>query len=139
VVNAFPVTVSESSDLSPVFADPLRMEQVLGNLLSNAAKYGQPGTEIAIGLDRRGDEIEISVTNHGCGIPSDEIPRLFDRFYRSKSQSRTNLPGLGLGLYISKGLVEAHGGRISVESMTGETTTFRFTLPVRIASTEGVA
>jgi PAS domain S-box-containing protein len=139
ITRGFRVSVSESGDLSPVFADPMRIEQVLGNLFSNAAKYGDRGSEILVRLDRRENEIKISVTNYGPGISPDELPRLFDRFSRSKSSRNSTVPGLGLGLYISKGLVEAHGGRIWVESIPGNTTTFNFTLPVRMVSERGVA
>jgi signal transduction histidine kinase len=133
------VEISESGDLAPVFADPIRVEQVLGNLLSNAVKYGDKTREILVRLDRRGDELETSVTNHGPGIPPEELSRLFDRFTRSQSVYSSNVPGLGLGLYISKGLVEAHGGHIWVESVPDDTTTFHFTLPVRVARIRNVA
>jgi signal transduction histidine kinase len=139
VTAGFRVSVSESGDLSPVFADPVRMDQVIGNLLSNAAKYGDKEKEILVRLERHESDIEISVTNYGVGVPQDDMPRLFDRFYRSKSYRGSDVPGLGLGLYISKGLVEAHGGRIWAESTPGGKTTFYFTLPVRHVLKEGVA
>jgi PAS domain S-box-containing protein len=130
IARGFRVNVEESGDLSPVFADPVRLEQVLGNLSSNAVKYGKAGSEILFRLDQREDDIRISVTNHGQGISPDELPRLFDRFFRTRISRSSGAPGLGLGLYISKGIVEAHGGRIWAESAGGETT-FHFTLPVR--------
>jgi PAS domain S-box-containing protein len=114
-------------------ADPGRVEQVLTNLVSNAAKYGDPGTEIVVEvapLDRGG---VVAVTNHGPGLPPEELPRVFSRFYRTGCARSGPAEGLGLGLYISKGLVEAHGGRIWVQSVPGETTTFAFTLPTRSA------
>ena len=77
--------------------------------------------------------------NHGKGIAEEEISRLFDRFSRAKSSQNSSVPGLGLGLYISKGLVEAHGGRIWVESVPNFTTTFYFTLPVRVVQTAEAA
>ena len=80
--------------------------------------------------ERRDDEVEVSVTDHGAGIPPSEIPRLFSRFYRTEAARAGKVSGLGLGLYISKGLVEAHGGRTWVESVPEKTTTFHFTLPV---------
>jgi signal transduction histidine kinase len=129
------VDISGSSDLLPVFADPGRVEQILGNLLSNAVKYGNEKEAVQVRLKRYRDEVEISVMNHGKGIAEDEISRLFDRFSRAKSSQTSRVPGLGLGLYISKGLVEAHGGRIWVESVPNFTTTFYFTLPVRVVRT----
>jgi PAS domain S-box-containing protein len=133
------VDISGSSDLLPVFADPGRVEQILGNLLSNAVKYGREREEIRVRLKRHKDEVEISVMNHGKGIAEEEISRLFDRFSRAKSSRTLGVPGLGLGLYISKGLVDAHGGRIWVESVPNFTTTFYFTLPVRVVRTEEAA
>jgi signal transduction histidine kinase len=121
-----------------VFADPDRVEQILGNLLSNAIKYGEPKKEILVRLDRHEDEIEVAVTNYGRGIPPEDLSRLFERFSRSKS-TRGAQPGLGLGLYIAKGLVEAHFGRIWVASVPQATTTFHFTLPIRAIQTKEVA
>jgi signal transduction histidine kinase/FixJ family two-component response regulator len=116
----------------PVMAscDPGRIEQVLSNLLSNAAKYGDEHAEIGLALDVDGAQARISVTNKGAGIPPDEIETLFDRYVRSSAARRSAIPGSGLGLYIAKGLVEAHGGRIWVTSVLGETTTFYVTIPL---------
>lgn len=109
-------------------ADPDRVRQVLGNILTNAAKYGERGTEIRVELRREGDQLRVSVTNHGPGIEPHELPHLFDRFLRTPA-ARARAPGIGLGLYISKQLVDSHGGRIWAESTPGETTTIHFTLP----------
>jgi PAS domain S-box-containing protein len=109
--------------------DTGRLVQVLSNLLSNAAKYGYPDSPIELRAERSGDMVELSVTNEGPGIAADEIPRLFSRFARTFAAQRSTTPGLGLGLYICRGLVEAHGGRLWVESTPGETTSFRFTIP----------
>ncbi|WP_248362599.1 sensor histidine kinase [Anaeromyxobacter oryzae] len=115
--------------LPPVVADPVRVEQVLTNLLSNAGKYSPPGSEIV--LEARGGrrEITLSVTNAGAGIPACDLRRVFSRHYRTRAARTGRAPGLGLGLYIAKGLVESQGGRIWVESELGEHTTFAFTLP----------
>ncbi len=125
------VQVSVDGKRSPVLVDPARFEQVLGNLLSNAVKYGEQHGAIQVGVRQRDKEVEISVTNHGPGILPDEIPRIFVRFARSPTARRAGVTGLGLGLYIAKGLVEAHGGRMWVESVPGKVTTFTFTLPSR--------
>ena len=134
LTSGFDVRLSESGDPAPVFADAARVEQILGNLISNAAKYGEPGTEIGVHVEHGQDQVHVSVTNRGRGILPEEMPPLFDRFFRSKASRASGIPGLGLGLYITKGLVEAHGGRIWVESEPGKTTTFHFTLPAQGAS-----
>jgi PAS domain S-box-containing protein len=116
--------------IPPVEVDPARIEQVLGNLLSNAAKYSEPDAPIGLVVERREATVEVAVSNSGPGIASDEVPRLFQRFYRTREAEVERRPGIGLGLYIAKGLVDAHGGRIWAESVPGQLTTFRFTLPV---------
>jgi signal transduction histidine kinase len=107
----------------------MRIGQVLGNLLSNAIKYGEKGSEIVVRLHRQDDEVDIAVTNHGKGIDPEDLPRIFSRFMRSKAAHGSGVRGLGLGLYIAKGVVAAHGGRMWVESVPGETTTFHVALP----------
>jgi len=114
---------------APACVDPMRIEQVLGNLLSNAVKYGDPGAAIDVRLNRTDGEVEIAVTNYGKGIEPGEVSHLFDRFVRAKMAQGSGVKGLGLGLYISKGIVEAHGGRMWADSIPGKTTTFHLTLP----------
>lgn len=130
VTSGHTVNLTMEQGLPPVRLDPDRIEQVLTNLLSNAAKYGYPSTDIDVAVHRAGREIVLAVTNRGPGIPASEIPRLFTRFYRARRAERGRAPGLGLGLFISRGIVEAHGGRIWAESIPGQTTTFSFTLPL---------
>jgi signal transduction histidine kinase len=115
--------------MSRVFVDPMRIGQVLGNLVSNAVKYGERDKEIVVRLEPRAGEVEVAVTNYGKGIEAAELPRIFNRFARTKMSRGSSIPGLGLGLYISKGVIEAHGGRMWVESTPGATTTFHVTLP----------
>jgi PAS domain S-box-containing protein len=124
------VRVCVAATVPPLRADAGRIEQVLGNLLSNAAKYGDAGNAIDVEVLSLGIEVQVSVTNRGPGIPAEEIPRLFTRFYRTATPQVSHIPGMGLGLYIAKEVVEAHGGRIWVESIPDRTTTFHFTLPV---------
>lgn len=124
------VTVQVQGAVPAVEVDPDRIEQVLGNLLSNAAKYSFPDSGIAVQVESLPDEVVISVTNAGQGISPEDQEKLFTRFHRTRL-AQEEAPGLGLGLYISKGLVEAHGGRIWVESEPGKSTTFRFTLPTK--------
>jgi protein-histidine pros-kinase len=123
-----PIELRIEDGVSTVSADPGRLEQILENLISNAVKYGEPETPIVVDVERRASEVEIAVTNVGPGIPREQMPALFTRFYRAAAGRGT--PGLGLGLYITKELVQAHGGRVWVESEPGAETTFRFTLPV---------
>jgi signal transduction histidine kinase len=115
-------------ELPPVFVDPDRLERIMLNLLTNALKYSPPGTEVIISADRVDEEIRVSVTDSGNGIAAEDLPLIFDRFFRAKHLSRTE--GLGLGLYITKMLVEAHGGRIHVDSELGKGSTFSLTLPI---------
>ena len=115
------------------WVDPDRIHQVLANLISNAAKYGQSGTEITIEVAAHDDFLELIVTNHGPGIASEDLPFLFGRFTRADDPRRPRAPGLGLGLYIAKGLVEAHGGKIWAESVPGDTTRFHFTMPREVS------
>ena len=106
---------------------------MLANLLTNAAKYGQLGTEIGIEVGARDDYVEVTVTNYGAGIALDELPFLFGKFARAHDARRTRAPILGLGLYIAKGLVEAHSSRIWAESVPGDTTRFHFTMPRKVS------
>jgi signal transduction histidine kinase len=119
-----------------VLADAGRIEQVLSNLIGNAVKYGDPSTAVEVEARQAGDDIEVIVSNGGPGIPAEELPRLFDRFARSREARKSGKPGLGLGLYIAKGLIQAHGGRIWVESVPGKTS-FHFTIPSVVERASG--
>jgi signal transduction histidine kinase len=112
------------------WVDPDRIHQILGNLTSNAIKYGRPRTDIAIDVVERDDAfVEVVVTNQGDGIAPDEMPQLFSRFTRLREARESRKAGLGVGLYITKGLVEAHGGQLWAESIPKATTSFHFTVP----------
>jgi PAS domain S-box-containing protein len=124
-----PVRLRTEVDRAGAFIDPMRIEQVLGNLISNAAKYGEPGADITIRLASADDHFEVGVTSRGPGILPAELPMLFHRFSRTDAARKGATPGLGLGLYICKGLVEAHGGTIRATSEPGAETTFTFTIP----------
>ena len=123
------IRVEAPEGLPPVSADPDRLERILTNLLSNALKYSAPGTEVTVTLARQDGEVVTSVTDRGRGISPEDLPHMFERYYRGR-EARERREGLGLGLYITKGLVEAHGGRIWVESEVGKGSTFSFTLPI---------
>jgi PAS domain S-box-containing protein len=111
--------------LPKVMADPDRIQQTLSNLVGNAIKFSPTGSKIAVVARRETEGVVISVVDNGKGIASDQLPRVFDRNWQS---SRTDRQGAGLGLAISKGIVEAHGGRIWIESNQSEGTTASFTL-----------
>jgi two-component system, OmpR family, sensor histidine kinase KdpD len=123
-----PLTVDVQPDLPLLRFDYVQIAQVLVNLIENAVKYTADGTPIAVAAHQIPRAIEISVHDDGPGIPREHQLRLFDKFYRA--YAATAAPGAGIGLAISKGLVEAHGGTIWVESEPGSGTTFRFTLPL---------
>jgi signal transduction histidine kinase len=107
--------------------DPARILQVLTNLLSNAIKFTPPHGKVVVHLERVEDDIRFSVHDTGIGIPSDQLEAVFGRFVQVTGNDRR---GVGLGLYISKGIVQGHGGRIWAESTVGEGSTFYFTLPI---------
>lgn len=119
------VRLSLPGDLPPLDADPRRLERVLVNLISNALKYSEG--PVAVGAATRGGEVLVSVRDEGPGMSLDDQRRLFQKFFRAPGAQ--GKPGLGLGLYISRLLVEAHGGRIWVESAPGQGTTFHVALP----------
>jgi PAS domain S-box-containing protein len=110
--------------------DAQRLEQLLANLLSNAVKYGAPEADIFLEARRAHGNAEILVTNRGAGIPSHDLPLLFERFFRSRAAESGKTRGLGLGLYIARGIVEAHQGRIWAESVPGDATTFHIVIPL---------
>ncbi len=110
--------------------DGERLEQVFTNLLSNAVKYGREGAPIEVVIARTSDELTLSVANWGDGIDAKEMPDLFRRFYRTAKARTGKVAGIGVGLYIARGLIEAHGGRLWVESDPGAKTTFHIHLPI---------
>ncbi len=116
--------------------DALRMEQVIGNLISNAIKYSPEGGDIELRLERRGNELMLAVADRGLGISPDARERLFEPFTREGS--RAMIPGAGLGLYVVRRIVAAHGGRIEVDSAPGAGSTFRVYLPVARGPSTGV-
>jgi len=114
--------------LPRVQADRPRLGQVLVNLLHNAIKFTPEGGEIFLSARLQGNTILFSVHDTGSGIPADDLPRIFERFY--KTDPARSSGGTGLGLAIARHLVEAHGGRIWAESIEGQGSTFYFTIPV---------
>ncbi|MCL5961202.1 MAG: sensor histidine kinase [Chloroflexi bacterium] len=119
-------------DLPPVSADPNQLERILMNLLTNALKYSPRETKVLIRAKTLDDQVDTSITDRGIGIPPEELPHVFERFYRAAGVRKTE--GLGLGLYITRKLVEAQGGRVWVESEPGKGSTFHFTMPAARAA-----
>jgi signal transduction histidine kinase len=124
------VHLSEIDQLQ-VNGDRDRLKQVLINLVANAIQYTPPGGDVFISLARVGDQARIICQDTGPGIPSEDLPHIFERFYRAeKSRTRGRTTGFGLGLSITKWIVDHHNGRIEVDSKEGEGTTFAIWLPL---------
>ena len=129
------ITVDVALELPEVFVDYDQVCRVLSNLLSNSIKYSQPGSEITVRsylMPSNAGRIVTEVGDSGVGIPDNEIDKIFDKFYRVTSQRGRGRPGSGLGLAICKSIIEAHDGKIWVDSIPGRGSTFYFDLPVSI-------
>jgi two-component system, OmpR family, phosphate regulon sensor histidine kinase PhoR len=135
------ITVEMPSHV-PVSANPSRIKQALLNLLGNALKYSRAGGSVAIAVstsdsarpaDASAPAVVVTLTDAGIGIPAADLPHVFDKFYRVKSLATSAIPGTGLGLAVTKSIIEAHGGRIWAESQEGKGSTFAFCLPVRVS------
>lgn len=122
------ILLQYQENLPSIHADIPRLEQVFVNLLHNAIKFSQPGDEINLTADRIDDMIVFSIQDEGLGIPADDLPRIFERFYKT-DRARTG-GGTGLGLSIARHLVESHGGKIWADSVEGQGSTFFFTIPI---------
>jgi signal transduction histidine kinase len=118
------------ADILPVFVDPERITQVIANLIGNAIKFSQAAGTIIVRAEQLENDVQFSVQDFGPGIPEDQLPHIFDRFWQVPGTGRK---GTGLGLFIVKGIVEAHAGKVWVESKVGVGSTFFFTLPVNLA------
>jgi two-component system sensor histidine kinase KdpD len=127
------VVVDVPDDLPPVPLDYVQVGQVLYNLVENAVKYTPAGTRLAVGAHHTENEVAITVTDEGPGIPAHAQERLFEAFFRVRAGDTVGVPGTGLGLAVARGLIEAHGGTISVESphRDGRGTRFTVTLPLQ--------
>ena len=123
--------VEIADDLPSINADEDKLDQVLTNLVNNAIKYSPEGGEVAVRARRLDDsQVEVRVSDQGVGIPEQHLEKIFARFHRGDDRTSRQASGTGIGLYLVKHLVEAHGGRIKVESKVGEGSTFTFTLPL---------
>jgi signal transduction histidine kinase len=124
------VRVTVTGEPQPVLADADRLIQVLTNLLDNAIAFSPSGGEVALGVTRHGQEAWLSVKDQGPGVPQADQATIFERFHQVEPCSTRTKQGLGLGLAISRGIVEQHGGRMWVESRPGEGATFHVALPI---------
>lgn len=125
-----PIVVASEGDTT-VFADRGRIEQVIGNLVTNAAKFSPSQSEIRVRVCREPDSVVVSVQDRGIGIPADRQEHVFERFYQAHEGTADEaIGGLGLGLYVSKQIILRHGGTICFESEEGKGSTFSFSLPV---------
>lgn len=125
------IDLDAPTSLPTMRGDPERIGQVLSNLLANACRYSDEGTIVTVTAAGGDGRLEVAVGDQGVGIEPDHFPNLFGRFSRIPRKELRHVKGTGLGLYICKGIVEAHGGTISVESEPGSGSTFRFSLPVQ--------
>lgn len=118
--------------LKPVQADPKNIEEIFNNLITNAINYSPEGGQVTVTAQGLGEYMEIKVEDTGVGIPPEELPKIFNKFYRVKHPKTRHVTGTGLGLAIVKGIVDAHQGTIDVESTMDKGTTFKILLPVII-------
>jgi len=124
------IIVDVSTDLWPIPVDRTRLQEALYNLLDNAVKYSREHGEIRLSARQRNGEIEVAVRDDGIGIAKEDLPRIFERFYRAdKARSPDKVRGTGLGLAIVKHIAQLHGGRVEAESEVGKGTTIRVVLP----------
>jgi len=128
--DSLPIHVLADPEVPPVKVDPVRIEQVIENLLTNALKYGREGSAILVRVEGARSEVRVHVQNEGEGLEPGELTQVFQRFYRGRNARRNDKPGVGLGLFIARTLVEAHGGRIWATSIPGKEIVFSFALPV---------
>jgi two-component system phosphate regulon sensor histidine kinase PhoR len=126
------IIVNVAPDFSTIHADPTRLQEALYNLLDNAVKYSRKRGEIRLSTRQRDGEIELAVSDDGIGIAKEDLPRIFERFYRAdKARSPDSVRGTGLGLAIVKHIAQLHGGRVEADSELGKGTTIRVLIPMR--------
>ncbi len=139
LANGIPLRTAEVDDDFVVICDQNQIVSAVTNLLDNAVKYSEAGEVVDLGAERSGDRVVISVRDHGVGIPSSDLERIFERFYRvDRARSRAT-GGTGLGLSIVRHVAQVHGGDVTVDSVEGEGSTFRMSLPLADALPEATA
>jgi signal transduction histidine kinase len=123
-------------DLPAIRTDGDRVLQALANLIGNALKFTQPGGQIALSVVQEAGSVRYIVADTGAGIPADDVPHVFARFWQKRPTA--GMRGTGLGLAIVRGIVEAHGGQVSLESSSGKGSRFSFTIPTQSGTSETV-
>ena len=121
-------TLEHAEEKIDIWFDPVQMQKVIFNLLSNAFKYTPDGKNIKVSIKKQQRMVEIAVQDTGCGIPQEALPKIFERFYQVDESSPEGLLGSGIGLALTKGIVESHKGEIKVESVLGEGSVFKIQL-----------
>jgi two-component system sensor histidine kinase KdpD len=134
IVQQHRIQLTAARDLPVLLLDPVEISEVIYNLVENAAKYSPPDTPIEIDAQRDGAVARVAISDHGAGIPQSALAHLFEPFYRVLDNPTPK--GLGLGLAVVKGLVEAHGGRVWADNRADGGARFTFTLPIDEAQTE---
>ena len=124
------ITLDLPDDMGPVLAEQAKLEQVMLNLIGNAIKYSPEGGDIEIAVRRLKEKSMVLVSDHGIGIPEEQLPFIFEKYHRAGMTSGGGIRGAGLGLFVTKSIIEAHGGRIWAESAEGAGTTVIFTVPL---------
>jgi two-component system phosphate regulon sensor histidine kinase PhoR len=122
------------ANLPHLEADETRLQELIYNLLDNAVKYSRPGGTVFLRAEAADDAVRLSVRDEGIGIPQEDLPRIFERFYRADKSRASQQPGTGLGLSIVKHIVQLHGGRVEANSQLGQGTTITVALPARAAA-----
>jgi signal transduction histidine kinase len=122
--------VFEPADAMPVFADREKIGSVVSNLLSNAVKYSPKGKIITVKCVVSDNEVQVQVQDEGMGISTQDLPHIFDRYYRAETVHGQHIAGFGVGLYLSAEIIQRHEGRIWAESTKGVGSVFSFTLPL---------
>jgi len=125
----WPLELTRAPEVLWVAGDAARLEQVVYNLLNNAVKYSPDGGPIRVGVARQDTAVTVAVTDTGIGIPQDAQAHLFETYYRASNVGP--ISGFGVGLHVVRAIVERHGGRITVESVEGQGSTFRIVLPLQ--------
>jgi signal transduction histidine kinase len=125
------LTYVEPTDVvPPINIDTLKIDEVLSNLVTNAISYSRTGGHVVVTIEKNGNEVITCVKDDGQGIPEAAIPHLFTKFFRVSGKLEQGSKGTGLGLYISKAIIQLHNGRIWVESEVGKGSMFKFALPI---------
>jgi signal transduction histidine kinase len=137
VSRAQSLTLTTDSAMPPVFMDSRQMERVLVNLVSNAVNYTPDGKTIAIATSVEAECIAFAVVDEGIGISAEDVPHVFERFYRSEQARKVENSGTGLGLAIVKEIVELHGGSVTISSVAGQGSAFTVRLPLSSGGLRG--